>query len=224
MLKELLNRYMTDYQERAAITNSVAMVINAMIGAAKLILGLYLLSGWFIINALYYLILCAARRQALHKYAAAKRIEEPGQRYDMEFMVYQRSGAFLCLLGITYLLVCLRMYLAGDALFYRGYLVYLVATVAFTKLGLAIYGILSNRHLKGPIISTLRIISFTDAMVAIVVTQYTLLMMEHSDHALQSSALFGMGCSIVFFSTGIYMLLKKKKPAKAPFERKYSNE
>ncbi|MNB71637.1 hypothetical protein D3C81_462200 [compost metagenome] len=173
---------------------------------------MYLLSGWFMTTAAYYLILCAARGYALYKYTRAKGKQDPKLRYTLEFAVYQRSGIFLCLLGVSYLLVCLRMYFYGDAIVFKGLVVYLVATVAFTKLSIAIYGILANRHLKGPIISTLKMISFTDAMVAIVVTQYTLIMLEEdSSHAMSSSALLGMGCSVVFFLMGIYMLLKKKK-------------
>lgn len=140
----------------------------------------------------------------------AKNIENPRKRYDMEYAVYKRSGIFLCLLGISYLLVSLRMYYVGDAIIFEGYIVYLVATVAFTKLGFAIYGTLANRHRKGPIVSTLKIISFSDAMVSIVVTQYTLLTLEASSDAMNSSSLFGMGCSLLFFLIGIYMLLKKK--------------
>ncbi|WP_211296455.1 hypothetical protein [Paenibacillus donghaensis] len=122
-IKELLDRYLVDYQDRTAITNLASLIINALIGIGKLILGVYLLSGWFIINA--YGICC-----------------------------YQRSGTFLCLLGISYLLVSLRMYFVGDAIIFRGYIAYLVAAVAFTKLGFAICGTLNNRHLKGPIVST----------------------------------------------------------------------
>lgn len=192
-----------------------------MIGIGNLILGVYLLSGWFIINAVYYLILCVAKGQVLHKYTVAKTIEDPKQRYNMEFIVYQRSGIFLCLLGISYLLVCLRMYFVGDAIVYRGYIVYLVATVAFTKLGFAICGTVANRHVKGPIVSTLKMISLIDAMVSIVVTQYTLLVMVESSDAINSSALFGMGCSVLFFLLGICMLLKKNKmPSPADTKKK----
>jgi ribose/xylose/arabinose/galactoside ABC-type transport system permease subunit len=102
------------------------------------------------------------------------------------------------------------MYLNGDAIAYSGYMVYLVATVAFTKMGFAIHGTVINRHRNNPIISTLKMISFIDAMVAIVVTQYTLLIKQSSAHAMNSSALFGMGCSALFVLIGIRMLTKKK--------------
>lgn len=157
------------------------------------------------------LILCVAKGQVLHRYTVAKRIESPQQRYTLELNVYKRGGVFLCFLGASYLLVCLRMYVVGDAFIYEGYIVYLVATVAFSKLAFAIYGTIANRHLKNPIISTLKMINFTDAMVSIVVTQTTLLSMEASPHALKVSALFGMGCSALFCLIGMWMMFQKKK-------------
>ncbi|MBY9079349.1 hypothetical protein KIH86_19845 [Paenibacillus sp. HN-1] len=173
---------------------------------------MYLLSGWFITNAIYYLVLCGARGQALHRYAAAKGIDEPVKRFDAEKVVFRRGGIFLCLLGISYLMVCLRMYVVGDAVVFGGTTVFLVATVSFVKLGFAIYGITANRHLKGLIVSTLKMFSFTDSMVSIVVTQYTLLTMSDSPNALDSSALLGMGCSLLFMILGIYMFRKRMVP------------
>ncbi|WP_244444737.1 hypothetical protein [Paenibacillus camerounensis] len=130
----------------------------------------------------------------------------------MEHAVFRRSGFFLCLLGLSYLLISVRMYLLGDAVIIEGTLVLLVATISFTKLGLGLYGILGNRGRKGPIVSTLKIFSFTDALVSIVVTQYTLLTMQQSPSALKSSALLGMGCSLLFIILGFCMLHKKQAP------------
>ncbi|KQN99856.1 hypothetical protein [Paenibacillus sp. Leaf72] len=207
----MLAHYLRNAQDRTAIVNTASLVLNIFIGIGKLVLGLYLLSGWFITNALYYLILCAAKGQALHMYAVAKKIESPEQKYDLEFSVYKRSGFFLCLLGVSYMLVCLRMYLARDVFIFDGFIVYLVATIAFTKLAVAIYGNIVYRQLKNPIISTLKMFNFIDAMVSIVVTQTTLLTMQASPYAISVSALFGMACSALFFLIGIYMLYKKKK-------------
>jgi S-adenosylmethionine synthetase len=209
-LKELFNRYLGNYQDRTAALTVASLIINAFFGIGKLILGVYLLSAWFMINAVYYLILCGARGQALKKYTVTKQIEDPEKRYNMEFAIYRRSGVFLCLLGISYLLVCLRMYLVGDATAYGGYTVFLVAVIAFTKLSFAIYGTVINRHLKNPIVSTLKIISFTDAMVSIVVTQCTLLIMQKSPNAVSNSAFLGMGCSVLFVLVGIFMFCRKK--------------
>ncbi|RAW12901.1 hypothetical protein DC345_21725 [Paenibacillus taichungensis] len=210
-IKAIFVHYLGNKQDRAAMSNAASLVINALIGIGKLTLGLYLFSGWFITNAVYYLILCVARAQVLHQYNVAKRIESPQERYILEIQVYKRGGILLCILGVSYLLVCLRMYLLGDTFVFKGYIVYLVAAVAFTKLAFGISGTIANRHLKNPLISTLKMINFTDAMVSIVVTQATLLTMEGSPHAINTSACFGMGCSVLFCLIGVWMMLHKKK-------------
>ncbi|MCO7127509.1 hypothetical protein NIE88_17265 [Sporolactobacillus shoreicorticis] len=210
-MKELFDHYAKNDQDRTVAAALASLILYVVIGIGKLVLGMYLLSTWYVINAVYYLILCIARGQAIKKYKIIRSIENRIKRYDLEFVVYKRSGIFICLLGISYFFTCLRMYLIGDATVYGGYMVYLVATIAFTKMGFAIHGAVINRHRNNPIISTLKIISFIDATVAIVVTQYTLLIKQSSAHAMNSSALFGMGCSALFILIGIRMLNKKKK-------------
>ncbi|MGE6666113.1 hypothetical protein [Paenibacillus xylanexedens] len=210
-LKSIWFHYLGNKQDRTALFNVASLVINGVTGIGKLILGIYLLSGWFITNAVYYLILCVAKGQVLHKYTVTKRMDSPEDRYRLELTVYKRGGLFLCLLGVSYSMVCLRMYLIGDAFIYEGNIVYIVSTVAFTKLAFAVYGTWANRHLHNPIISTLKMINFTDAMVSIVVTQATLLTMQGSPLALKTSSLFGMGCSVLFCLMGVWMMFHKKK-------------
>lgn len=199
------------YPDRTAAVTAVSFSVNALIGAGKLLLGICLLSTWFIINALYYLLLCAARAQALKKYVAARRIDDPCKRYEEEFAVFRHGGALLCMMGLTYLLACLYMYRTGKADTYSGLVVYAVATVAFTKLGFAIYGLKVSRWLKSPIVTTLKAIAFADAMVSIVVTQCVLLTMKGSPHAVESSALFGMAVGLLFVAEGLVMLCRKKR-------------
>lgn len=129
----------------------------------------------------------------------------------MELYVYKRGGVFLCLLGVSYLLVCLRIYLVGDALVYEGYIVYLVALIAFTKLGFAIHGNIVNRHLNNPIISTLKMISFTDAVVSIVVTQMAVLTMKGSPSGIKRQRVVWHGMQLFILSGGIWMMLRKTK-------------
>lgn len=147
-MKEWLDQYMRDSRNRTAAFTTASFAINVLLGIGKLILGVYLLSAWFVSTAVYYLILSAARGLTLRRFAAARQMEDPGERYDLEFAVYKKSGLFLCLLGLSYLLVCLRMYTVGDAVVFRGNIVYLIALVAFSKLGTAIHGNVVNRHLK----------------------------------------------------------------------------
>lgn len=202
---------MGNYQDRTITTTTASFVINTVSGIGQLTIGIYLLSPWFIANAIYYLLLCSARGHALQRYQKAKLISDAEERYHFEFSIYKRSGVFICLSGISYLLVCLRMYFVGDAVVYSGYTVYLVALIAFSKLGTAIHGTIVTRHLQNPIVSTLKIINFTDAFVSIIVTQYTLLTMKQTENAMGYSAIGGMIVSGMIILQGILMLVKKEK-------------
>ena len=211
-MRKLYQKYMGNVQDRTMTTNAGSFSINALTGTGQLALGIFLRSPWYIVNGIYYLLLCAARGQALRRYRKTKTIEDEKERYDASFAIHKRGGIFICLMGISYLGICLWMYFTGESRVQNEmYLVLGVATIAFTKIGFAIHGMIINRHMHDPIISLFKKISFLDAMVSIVVTQCTLLTMMEAAEAVSSSALFGMGISLLFLLIGILMLTKKKK-------------
>jgi len=211
-MRELYQKYMGNAQDRTMTTNAGSFSINALTGAGHLALGIFLLSPWYIVNSIYYLLLCAARGQALRRYRKTRTIEDEKERNNATFVVHKRGGIFICLLGVSYFGVCIWMFVTGESRVHNELVLVLsVATVAFTKIGFAIHGMIVNRHMHDPIISLFKRISFLDAMVSIVVTQCSLLTMMESAEAVGSSALFGMGISVLFLIIGILMLTKKKK-------------
>lgn len=208
-------RYWGNYHDRTLTASHISFVINALIGVGKLILGLAVRSPWFIATAVYYLLLCAARGEALRQYRKAGAEASPSARFRRQRRVYRRGGGFICLLAISYFLVCLRMYTAGDHSRYPYYILYGVAAVAFYKIGMAIYGIVITGRMKNPLLSTLKAISLVDACVSIVAVQCALLVMKESPMATTSSALLGMGCSMLFLGFGLFMLLRRRTPSPA---------
>ncbi len=59
----------------------------------------------------------------------------------------------------------------------------------------------------------MKVLSFADALVSIVVTQCTLLTFKNSPHAVTSSALFGLGVSGLFLLAGLIMAIRGRKSA-----------
>lgn len=189
-----------------------SFVTNALIGAGKLVLGIAILSPWFMVTAVYYLMLCGVRGQLLWRFRETRLVEDQVERFDRQFAVFRHSGIFICLLGISYLAVCLRMYFCGEGSTYPYYILYGAAGVAFYKIGLSIYGMVISRKIKNPLLTTMKIIAFIDACVSIVAVQCALLALEESaESATKSSSLFGAGCSLVFIGIGVYMLLRRKE-------------
>ena len=214
-LRRRLRRYWAmrkDPDESAMLTASLSFFVNAAIGVGKLLLGIGLGSFWFVVNGAYYLLLCIARGRAVGQYRRALAMDDGG-RQALERAVTRHTGVFLILLGLVYALTCLRMYLHGDSTVYRGYMVYLVALVAFVKMGFAISGTLSARKRNSPIVTAVKVLSFAAALVSIVVTQCTLLTFKNSPHAVTSSALFGLGVSGLFLLAGLIMAIRGRKSA-----------
>lgn len=216
-MKQKLAHYHRQYQslgyrDRTMLLSTGSVALNALIGSGKLLLGLFLFSPWLIATAIYYLLLCGARGQLLHRFHQTRCIEDPQNRFHRQFAVFRHSGIFICGIGLSYLLVCLLMYFREEGTSYPFYLLYGVAAVAFFKIGTAIYGMAVSRRIKNPLLTAIKIIATMDASVSIVAVQCALLTVEESAQAAtQSSALLGAGCSVAFMATGIWMLLKKKK-------------
>lgn len=212
MLETYRKRFMGNYHDRTMLFSAGSVAANAFIGVVKVGTGIALLSSWFIATGVYYLLLCAARGQTLRQFYRTKDIEDRLLRFDRQFLVYKRSGIFICLIGVSYFGVCLFMYFYKATTSYPYYLLYGVAAAAFYKITMAVYGILVSAKMKTPLLSTMKIIAFVDACVSIVAVQCALLTVEDSpETASASSALLGMGCSIVFLGIGIFMLCRKNQ-------------
>lgn len=211
-LAQYRKQYLTiGYQDRTMLLSIGSFAVNAVIGAGKLLLGILLLSPWFVATAVYYLLLCAARGQLLWRFRHTRLIQDPREQFDRQFAVFRHSGVFICLLGVSYLLVCLCIYLLDGGSSYPYYLVYGVAAVAFYKVGVSIYGVVVSRRIKNPLLTAMKAVALMDACFSIVAVQYALLAMQESAAvAARSSALFGAGCSLVFVGLGLWMLLRKK--------------
>lgn len=207
MIRRLRLRFRS-FSDRAITITTASFCINAVLGVGKLVLGLHLLSTWFLLNAGYYLLLCAARGKALWQYRRNKTIEDPRLRYRRACAVFHHNGGFLTALGAAYFLVCLRMYFDGEAQVYGGIMAYLTAAAALVKLGVALSGNLAMRRIKNPIVAAIKQISFADALVSIVVTQCSLLTVLGSENATRSSAVFGAAVSAVLVGGGLWMLLR----------------
>lgn len=201
---------MKEKHQRMITITLYSFLINLGLGLLKFFLGWYVASIWFMSNALYYLLLSVARGSALRKLIQVRQLKQLEERKTLELATYRRCGLFLCLIGLSYFVVCVRMYAYEDASQYTDGSVYLIALIAFTKLGMAVYGWIATRHMEEPILCALKKISFIDAMVSIVVTQCAITTMVHSPHPAQHSAILGTIVGVLSFLLGIWMMKKKR--------------
>ena len=195
--------------DRAVIATSVSFFVNAFFAILKLCIGFHYSSVWFIINAFYYILLSVARGEALRKYSIISSNGSSGEK-RRQLDVYRHGGILICLLSISYLLVCMRMYFVGDTVVYRGYVVYGVIIAAVIKIGFAISGIRRATMLKSPIFSSIKTVNFFDATVSTVVALLELLRLYGNPKAVEISSIFGVVAGVLLFLVGLYMINKGK--------------
>lgn len=203
-----------EYKYRMILKNSGTILINFGIGIFKLMLGIYYFSDWLIANSLYYLALAVAKGHVIKRNREIVKIEEKNIQMKAEKTLFNRSGVFQCLVGISYFFVSLHTLLTGEIIKYPDYLRYVVVIIALGKVIGGIGSVRMSFREPNPVTAVLCIIDFTDAVVSIVVARSILQVSQHAEFAVESSGIFGMICSIIFVFTGIYMLIYKKNKKK----------
>ncbi|WP_223847500.1 hypothetical protein [Bifidobacterium callitrichos] len=136
-------------------------------------------------------------------------------RLAREMGVYHRTGALMCFIGLSYAAFSLTMFFVGSPRQYDEIIAISVATISFTKIGIAIRGVMVARRTHDPIDSSVKFVTFIDAMLSLVVTQDVLLESQHTTNAAQSSGLFGIGLGMLAILIGLWMPLRKRWPEQA---------
>ncbi len=185
--------------------------INLLFAIYNCVLGFVSHSWWFITVGAYYVILSMMRVSVI-AFSARNRKNET---FVMRF-----SGCLLLALSVV---LCGIVYMTVDksaALRHHEIVMITIALYAFTKLTLAIQGVVKARkRAKSPYIRTLSSIAFADAIVSIYSLQRSMLVsfgeMAQKDIVLFNT-LSGIGMCIIVISIGINLIIgKEQKMAKS---------
>ncbi|MEG0366687.1 MAG: hypothetical protein RR585_07615 [Coprobacillus sp.] len=204
MRLKYIKHYDKDDFKRIISTTYLSFTFNLCIGIIKLLMGVIYSSYWFIITAVYYLILSLSRGHLLHSYSSLKDNDFKNKELK-EMRSYYRSGYFLIVLGVSYLILCIWMFCFNEKTVYPEYILYGVAAISFSKIGCAITGLIKSKKNRSPILKAIKIMNMADACVSIVAIQCALLTQQNSTYASSSSALLGIVVSLMFIVMGIYM-------------------
>lgn len=200
-----LRAQLQDAADRTALLTVGSVFLNGTTGVWKLWTGLAGHSAWLVTNALYDLVLCAARLTTLRAYFAAERSEDDQTAQRIACYVYRQGGTLLCLIGISYYLVCLCMAFVGDASTHSGAAAYTAVAIAASKAVYAGYALVLTRRQHGRILVTLKTISVADACVSAVAALCTVLTVFPRLDAVPTGAALGMACASFFVFWGARM-------------------
>lgn len=146
-----------------------SLTCNFVFAVGNFTVGFVQYSWWFITVGAFYTVLAVMRFLVLLVYPKA------GDDPDTECFVKRMTGILLlvlsfCLIGVNTLSV-----VTEQGTKYHEIIMIAIATYAFAKITVSIIGLIKTRQVFSPITTTLRNISFSDAVVSIYTLQRSML-------------------------------------------------
>lgn len=211
-MKEILRKFRTlEKKDQLIVFLMFSTIGNLFMAIVKFILSLTIPSLWFFINAGFRFVLGICRLLTIKKYNKIKKNKDNKIIKREEYKHYCENGVMLILLGISYFFVSSYMYYKGTNTNMHEYITYLVALIAFSSIGTAIYGMIKYKKSKEPIIKSIKITNFAKALTSIVLTQVVLLDTYANEYDSTLNGYTGMGVSMIIMALGLYMIISAKK-------------
>ena len=206
---------MTDSRLRAVLGSLSGMGVNLIYAVFNGMIGITNHSAWYGSLSAYYLLLCAMRflsvSYARQIYGKGKRKELPEER---EWRVYKNCGFMLSVMSIA-LGGAVIMLIAGQGgKSYPGLMIYAVATYTFYKLTISIINMIKARKEKSALLSALRNIGYSDALVSLPSLQTALFAAFGQESGALipiMNTLTGVAVCLMVLGLGIYMICHAKK-------------
>lgn len=209
MLKKIRN---LDKKDRTMYILRFTLTINIILASIKYILAFTLPSMWFFVNALFLTVLSISRFFSIKDYKCIKLSRGNSENKKVGYKNYIRNGILLILLGLMYFFISVYIYYKGTKTTMHEYLTYLVALNAFWSISLAIYGMIKYKKANNPILKSVKMTNFANALTSIVLTQVTLLDTFGPGYDLSKiNSYTGMGVSIIIGLIGLSMIIGIKK-------------
>ncbi len=145
------------------------LLINILYAAAHCTLGFYTQSWWFITIGAYYAVLSVTRFCMLSIKRKAK------GEHDAELFATWLTGILLILLSVCIVGINILCAVKGRGTAFHEIVMIAIATYTFTKITVAIVGMVKAKKNPSPVIKTLRNISLSDACVSIYSMQRSML-------------------------------------------------
>lgn len=186
-------------------------ISNFIVAIIKFVLSLTIPSLWFFINAGFSFVLALGRFLTIKEYNKIRTLNSKEEKLKREYNNYSRNGIMLILLGIMYFFVSSYMYYKGTNTTMHEYITYLVALIAFSSIGTAIYGMVKYKRNEEPIIKGIKLTNFANALTTIVLTQVVLLDTFATEYDSSLNGYTGMGVSLAIIGLGLYMILGIRK-------------
>ncbi len=146
-----------------------SLSVNFVYAIGNCVIGFLSHSWWFITVGAYYAVLAMARFSVLQVKRKAR------GDHDTELFARRITGILLVMLSVCIVGVNILSALKERGTAYHESIMITIATYTFTKITMAIIGMVRAKHTVSPVLQTLRNISLADACVSVYTMQRSML-------------------------------------------------
>ena len=208
-MKKLVSSYLNlDKNDKTMLSLIFVTIVNIIIAFIKLVFAITIPSLWFLVNSSFLIVLSISRFFSIRNYGKIRFKNDELLRKNIGYKSYLHNGILLILLGIMYFFVCVYMYYNGTKTTMHEYITYLVAFSAFWSISWSIHGMIKYKKQENPILKSVKITNFANALTSIVLTQVVLLDTYAKGYELKEiNAYTGIFVSLIIIILGIYMII-----------------
>jgi hypothetical protein len=205
------NRYMTDKVFRTEISLYLSLSISLIYVGANLLSWYLLRSWWFIVLAVYYVIM-SVMRFLLVRYV---RVNEIGTSLLGEWKRSRICAYILLLINLSLSGAVLMILYQSKGYDYPGVMIYVMALYTFYSTTNAIVDIVRFRSLGSPIMSTAKIVSLSAALVSMLNLETAMFAQFGAEMPQQDQNLMimltGAGISVTVVTLSVVLIVKATK-------------
>ena len=205
------NRYMTDRVFRTNISLSISFVISMLYVGINLWSWHMLKSYWFMVLAVYYVIM-AVMRFLLVRYVRNQKI---GTNILGEWKRSRICAYILLLINLSLSGAVLMILYQSKGYDYPGVLIYVMALYTFYSTIHAILDIIKYRKLGSPVMSAAKIVSLSGALVSMLNLETAMFAQFGADMSMEDQRIFiiltGAGVSITVVTLSVILIVSANK-------------
>ena len=205
------NRYMTDRVFRTNISLSISFVISMLYVGINLWSWHALGSYWFMVLAVYYVIM-AVMRYLLVRYV---RIQKIGTSILGEWRRSRVCACILLLINLSLSGAVLMILYQSKGYDYPGIMIYVMALYTFYSTIHAVVDIVKYRKMGSPIMSTAKIVSLSAALVSMLNLETAMFAQFGGDMAPEHQRIFiiltGAGVSLTIVTLSVILIVNANK-------------
>ncbi len=204
-------RYFTDYKFRAKISLYSGLAVNITYVILNLISGITSRSFWFISLSFYYLLLSVLRASLLHFV-----IKKPvGTELVSEYRRYRFCGILLLIMNLALGAIVFLMVYKNKGKGYDEYFIYIIALYTFYSVILAVVNLVKYRKLGSPVLSAVKAVSFTAALVSLLSLETAMIIefgaKDGEEFRTLMTSLTGGGICVVVLGMAVFMIIKANR-------------